>query len=146
MAQTGVRVDPFGNFNFLVEIDGIAQASFTECSGLDSTVEAIEYREGGDNRRARKLPGKTSHSDITLKRGLTASTELWDWHKAIIQGKIQRKNGSIVIYDLDNVKEVGRWNFVNGWPSKWEGPSLNATGNEVAVETLVLAHEGLERA
>ena len=77
MAQTGQRVDPYRNFNFLVELDGIAQAQarFTECTGLGSTTEVIEIREGGDNTTVRKLPGKTSYSDITLKYGVTDSTD-----------------------------------------------------------------------
>ena len=145
MAQTGQRVDPFRNFNFLIELDGIAQASFTECSGLGSTTEVIENREGGDNVTVRKLPGKNSYSDISLKWGLTDSTELWDWRQQIVDGNIVRKNGSIVVYDLANSTEVARWNFVRAWPTKWEGPSLSAKGNDIAIDTLVLAHEGLTR-
>ena len=80
--------DPYGNFNFLVELDGIAQASFTDCSGLESTTEIIETREGGDNTTVRKLPGKTSYSDITLKWGLTDSTELWNWRQQIVNGTV----------------------------------------------------------
>ena len=145
MAQTGQRVDPFRNFNFLVELDGIAQASFTECSGLSTTTEVIENREGGDNVTVRKLPGKTSYSDISLKWGLTDSTELWDWRQQITDGNIVRKNGSIVVFDLANSTEVARWNFVRAWPTKWEGPSFSAKGNDIAIDTLVLAHEGLTR-
>ena len=145
MAQTGQRVDPFRNFNFLVEIDGIAQASFTECSGLSTTTEVIEHRQGGDNVRVRKLPGKTSYSDISLKWGLTDSTELWDWRQQITDGNVVRKNGSIVVFDLANSTEVARWNFVRAWPTKWEGPSFSAKGNDIAIDTLVLAHEGLTR-
>jgi len=146
MPETGARVDPYRNFNFLVEIDGIAQAKFSECSGLDATVEPVEYREGGDNTTVRKLPGRATYSDITLKWGLTDSDELWQWHKQIIHGNVLRKNGSIVVYDLANATEVARWNFVNGWPTKWEGPSFNATASEVAIETLTIAHEGIDRA
>lgn len=146
MAQTGQRVDPFRNFNFLVELDGIAQASFTECSGLSTTTEVIENREGGDNVTVRKLPGKTSYSDISLKWGLTDSTELWDWRQQIVDGNVVRKNGSIVVFDLANSTEVARWNFVRAWPTKWEGPNLSAKGNDIAIDTLVLAHEGLTRA
>ena len=146
MAQTGQRVDPFRNFNFLVEIDGIAQASFTECSGLSTTTEVIEHRQGGDNVRVRKLPGKTSYSDISLKWGLTDSTELWDWRQQITDGNIVRKNGSIVVFDLANSTEVARWNFFQAWPSKWDGPALNAKGNDISIETLVLAVERLQRA
>ena len=146
MPQTGVRVDPFRNFNFLVELEGISQASFTECSGLGATTEVIEMREGGDNTTVRKLPGKTTYGNITLRWGMTDSTELWQWREQVIQGSVLRKNGSIVVYDLSNHEEVARWNFVAAWPTEWEGPGLNATGSEIAVETLVLAHEGITRA
>jgi phage tail-like protein len=145
MAQTGQRVDPFRNFNFLIELDGIAQARFTECSGLGSTTEIIETREGGDNATVRKLPGKTSFSDITLKWGLTSSNELWAWRQQVVDGTVIRKNGSIVVYDLGNRTEVARWNFVSAWPTKWEGPTFSAKGNDIAIDTLVLAHEGVAR-
>jgi phage tail-like protein len=143
---TGVVADPYRNYNFMVEIDGIAQGSFMECSGLDATTETIEYREGGDNLTVHKLPGKTTYGDITLKWGVQATKELWTWRKQVIQGQVQRKNGSVVLYDLTNSKEVARWNFVRGWPSKWEGPHLDAKGKDVAVETLTIAHEGIDRA
>jgi phage tail-like protein len=146
MPQTGERLDPFRSFNFLVELDGIAQGSFTECSGLGSTTEVIENREGGDNVTVRKLPGKTTYSDISLKWGSTSSTELWEWRLQIMQGTVVRKNGSIVVYDLANRTEVARWNFHRAWPTRWEGSALNARGAEVLIETLVLAHEGLTRA
>ncbi len=146
MAQTGQRVDPFRGFNFLVELDGIAQASFTECTGLGSTTEVIENREGGDNVTVRKLPGKTSYSDISLKWGMTASTELWEWRQQITVGNVVRKNGSIVVFDLANTTEVARWNVLRAWPSRFEGPALNARGTDIAINTLVLVHEGLTRA
>jgi len=146
MSQTGARVDPFRSYNFLIEIDGISQASFIECSGLEATTEVIETREGGNNTTMAKLPGKTSYSDVTLKWGLTASNELWQWRQDVINGTVKRRNGSIVIYDLSNKTEVARWNFVAAWPTKWDGPSLNAKGNDIAIETLVLAHEGITRA
>jgi len=143
---TGAVVDPYRNYNFLVEIDGIAQASFMESSGLDATTESIEYREGGDNTTVRKLPGKTSYGDITLKWGVNVSKELWAWRKQVIDGTLQRKNGSVVVYDLNNSTEVARWNFVRGWPVKWEGPHFDAKGKDIALETLTIAHEGIDRA
>jgi phage tail-like protein len=146
MAQTGQRVDPFRAFNFLVELDGLAQASFTECTGLGSTTEVIENREGGDNVTVRKLPGKTSYSDISLKWGMTASDELWEWRQQIADGLVVRKNGSIVLFDLANTTEVARWNFLRAWPSRFDGPALNARGSDIAISTLVLVHEGLTRA
>lgn len=146
MANTGERVDPLRNFNFLVEIDGIAQGSFSECTGLSSTTEVIENREGGDNTTVRKLPGKTSYSDISLKWGLTSSRLLWDWRQQIVDGLVVRKNGSIVVFDLANAVEITRWSFIRAWPTKWEGPVFNAKGSDLAIDTLVLAHEGLSRA
>jgi phage tail-like protein len=147
MPQTGQRVDPYGSFDFLVELDGIVRASFTEASGLDSTIDVTEYREGGDNETMRKLPAKTKYSNITLKYGSTDDHELYDWHRQWIKGDpaAKRKNGSIVLLDRTGQERV-RWNFVNAWPVKWTGPSFNAKNNDVSIETLELAHEGLERA
>ncbi len=140
------RKDPYRNCNFLVEIDGITQAGFTDCSGLGSTTEPVEYREGGDNSTPRKLPGQTKYTNISLKWGLTDSHELYDWYRKVVTGKTERRNGSIVVLDADGVTEVVRWNFFNAWPTKMEGPSFSAKGSEIAIETLEIAHEGVERA
>jgi phage tail-like protein len=139
--------DPYVNFNFLVEIDGITAAGFQEASGLDSSIEVIEYREGGNNITVRKYPGQVKYSNVTLKRGLTDNTELYDWHKQWADGDpaAPRKNGSIVLCDRQG-QEQARWNFFNGWPSKWTGPGLNAEQNDIAIESLEIAHEGLARA
>jgi phage tail-like protein len=141
---TGVIPDPFGNYNFHVEIDGITRAAFQEASGFDSTIDIIEHREGGENTTVRKLPGMTKYSNISLKWGITDDRELYDWHRRIVQGDMERKNGSIVLLDRRG-EEVARWNFVRAWPSKWDGPDLNAEGTDVAIEMLELAHEGIER-
>ena len=138
------RNDPYKAFNFLVEIDGIAHAVFSEVTGLESETAVIEYRAGGENV-VRKLPGLTKFGNITLKRGITQDAELWNWRKSIIDGDIDRRNGSIVLLD-DKRSPVVRWNFHNGWICKWEGPALSAKSNEVAIETMEIAHEGLELA
>jgi phage tail-like protein len=138
------RVDPYKDYRFQVEIDGIAQSRFLECSGLGSEVAVIEYREGGDPTAVRKLPGRASFSDITLKRGITESHDLYDWHRALLQGQNDRRNGSIRLLD-DEGAEVVRWVFNEAWPRKYEGPSLNAMGNEVAIETFVITCESMER-
>jgi len=140
---TGDRRDPFRSFNFAVEFDGITRMGFRECSGLDASQDPIEYREGTEGLTARKLPGLNKYSNITLKWGMTDDAEMWDWRKKAMTGKIERKNGSIVLLD-DTGTEKMRWNFREAWPTKWTGPSFNATGNEVAIETLEIAHEGLE--
>lgn len=142
---TGQRVDPYSGFNFLVEIEGITRAAFQEVSGLDATIEVTEYREGGELTNVRKLPGLTTYSNVVLKRGVTDDRDLYDWHRAAVGGDVQRQTGSVVLLDRRG-EEVARWNFREAWPTKWEGPALNATANEVAIETLELAHEGIERA
>jgi phage tail-like protein len=142
---TGTRNDPYRGYNFLVEIDGITQAGFQEVSGLDASTDAIEYREGNDPNHARKLPGLNKYTAITLKRGVTDSSELWKWYQTVADGKAERRNGSIVLLD-DTGQEKLRWNFANAWPSKWSGPSFNSTGNSVAVESLEISHEEVKRA
>lgn len=142
---TGSRTDPFRGFNFLVEIDGITRAAFRECSGLDTTQAPIDYREGGDPLRTRKLPGLNTFSNISLKRGITTDTELWEWREKAATGNVERKNGSIILLN-EKGEEKLRWNFVDGWPTKWAGPTFNATANEVAIETLDIVHEGITKA
>lgn len=138
------RVDPYKNFRFLLEIDAITQAGFSDCSGFGSKVEVVEYREGGDAPTVRKLPGKNSYPDITLKWGVTDSRELYDWHLAAVNGKIERKNGSIILLD-DVGQEKVRWNFFTAWPSSYDAPDFSAKGNDVAIDTLILSCERLER-
>ena len=140
----GDRNDPYKSYNFLVEIDGITRAGFRECSGLDTTQDPIEYREGTDSLTSRKLPGLVKYSNISLKWGITDDAELWEWRLKIMEGKVERKNGSIVLLD-DTGEEKARWNFVEGWATKWTGPALNATGAEVAIEALDIAHEGVTK-
>ena len=142
---TGDRIDPYRAYYFQVELDGINRAGFRECSGLDSSQDPIDYREGNDDLTTRKLPGLVKYSNITLKWGITDDAELWDWRKKAMEGKIERKNGSIVLMD-DTGEEKLRWNFREGWASKWTGPSFNATGNEGAIENLEITHEGVDKA
>jgi phage tail-like protein len=138
------REHPYTVFNFRVEIDGIAAASFAEVCGLESETAVIEYRTGdARTNTSLKLPGLTTFANIVLKRGITRDTALWQWRKAIVDGNPDRRNGSIVMLD-ETHNPVLRWSFRNGWPCKWEGPCLDAGKNEVAIETLEIAHEGLE--
>ncbi|WP_046867564.1 phage tail protein [Microvirga massiliensis] len=143
MAQTGKRVDPFVNFNFLVVIDGISRAAFHEVSGFDSSIDVIEHREGG-KLTVQKLPGLAKFGNITLKWGITSDRQLYEWHRAAVDGNLQRKNGAIVCLDRQG-NTVATWNFSDAWPSKYDAPDFNAEGNDVAIETLELVHEGLER-
>lgn len=139
------RVDPYRGLYFLVEIDGITQAGFQECSGLDSATGSVDYREGPDPNHVRKLPGLNTFSPISLKRGITDSDELWKWRLTVVEGRTERRNGSVVLLDETGAEKI-RWNFTNAWPSKWTGPAFNSTGNAIAVETLEITHEELARA
>jgi len=143
---TGQRVDPYGGYNFKVEWDGIIQAGFKTCSGLESAQDTGDYREGTDRSlNKRRLPGLLTSANLTLGRGISDNHELWDWRNDIIQGKATRKNLSVILMD-DQGHERRRWNFVNCWPSKWTGPSLDATSAEIAIESLEIAHEGISMA
>jgi phage tail-like protein len=136
------KSDPYSPYNFYVEWNGIIHAGFRECSGLNSTQTAGEYREGTDPLTVRKLPGLITYNNITLRRGTTNNDELWQWRSKIMKGNVERREVSIVLLD-DTGKEKIRWNLTNCWPVTWSGPDFNATSNEVAVETLELAHEGI---
>jgi phage tail-like protein len=137
------RVDPFANYDFLVEIDGVTTAGFSECHGLEADVDVIEYREGNEINTVRKIPGLARYSPIVLKRGMTQDKSLWQWFKQVLNGNVQRASGAIILLDSER-NPVLRWQFREGWPSKWEGPSLNGKGNDIAIETLEIQHEGLD--
>ena len=138
-----VRKDPYRGYNFRIELDNTAVASFRECSGLSLTTDAVDYREGTDKPLSvRKLTGLRKYTNITLKRGYTDNQDLWKWYKNIVNGVPDRRNGAVVLQDEQH-KDVLRWNFDNGWICKWEGPTLNATGNDVAIENIEICHEGV---
>jgi phage tail-like protein len=138
------RKDPYRNFRFRLEIDGITQAGFSEVTGFDSTVEPTDYREGSDPTHVRKLTGLTKYGPVSLKWGVTDSTELHDWHEQIIDGTILRKNLAIVIMDELGASKA-RWEISEAWPSKYHAADLNAKGNDVAIETMEIVHEGVKR-
>ena len=140
------RKDPYNGFNFAVEIDGLTRAGFKTCGGLDSSTTATKYREGTDPTLGhRQIPGLRSHASITLARGITDDRELWDWREKVARGKGKeaRKSISIILRD-DEGNEKVRWNISNAWPTKWSGPSFDATSDATAIETLEIAHEGVE--
>ena len=142
----GDRKDPYRSYQFLVEIDGHHARGLPGVLGARiRRQDAIEYREGNEALTTRKLPGLVKYSNISLKWGITDDAELWAWRNKVVSGKIERRNGSIILLDDTGAEKV-RWNFREAWPTKWTGPSFNATGNDVAIETLEIAHEGLVKA
>lgn len=138
------RLDPYTGYNFAVELDGITRAGFRECSGLENSQNAGEYREGTDkNPSVRKLPGLVTHSDITLSRGITSDIKLWEWREKVMKGVVERHDISITLLDDGGNAKI-TWNLFDCWPRQWTGPSLNATADDVVVEQLVLAYERIE--
>lgn len=143
----GDRKDPYRNFRFLVEIDGIVQAGFSEVSIPDASSEVIEYREGNEPTTVRKLPGLEKYGNVTLKWGITHSMELYEkWRKPVEEGKMKdaRKNVAVILMDEEG-NPGARWEFENAWPSKYDAPELSAKGTDVAVETLEIVHERMRR-
>jgi phage tail-like protein len=141
----GVRpLPPYLTFNFAVEIEGLLVGGFTEVTGLESTIEVEEYREGGVNGFAHKLPGKTSYANLVLKHGLTGIGSLWDWYHHTTEGAIYRRNGTIMLLSARQIP-VMWWNFRNALPVRWTGPTFDASSDEVGFEALELVHEGLTK-
>lgn len=144
------RVDPIRNFRFQLEIDNVTRAGFAEVAIAETTVEAIDYREGIDPPHVRKLSGLTKYGAITLKGGLTTganSLELFKWHSDVSAGLIseRRKTVAISILEESGKTEVARFVVTDAWPSKYDPSDLNAKGNEVLIELLELQNEGYER-
>jgi phage tail-like protein len=132
-------------FNFNVEIDGVVVGGFSEVPDLQTEPAPIEYRTGAEDITVRKIPGLREYPNIVLKRGYTTSCELWEWRKTAINGRTDRRSGYITLLYEARQKAM-EWKFWEGWPSKWDGPALNAKNNEVRIETLEIAHEGLKLA
>ena len=140
------RDDPFRNFRFRIEINGVVEAHFSEVAIGETTTEAIDYREGTEPTHVRKLPGLTKFGNITLKRGVTDSQAIYNWHKAIMDGKIGENRKSIAIIVIDEAGgDRARFVISEAWPTKYDPSDLNGKGNEVFIEVLELVNEGIER-
>lgn len=136
------ETDPFASYNFLVESGGVLQGGFSECTGLGSETDAIDYREGRDDIVVRKLPGLKKFGNVTLKRGVTTGQDFFEWRKSVEDGDIDRKDISIILLNEKRQEQV-RYNLAAAWPVKWTGPEFKAGANEVAVESLEIVHEGV---
>jgi phage tail-like protein len=135
---------PYMAYRFVIIIDGIIEAGFTDVSGLDVTTQVEEYREGGENNYVHKLPKETTFGNITLKKGIADTSHLWDWHMYIVSGIIRRKNISIqLLNDQSNPDGPYKvWNFQGAYPVKWVGPEFKADSNAVAFQSIELVHRG----
>lgn len=140
------RVDPLQNFRFRVEIDNIATAAFSEIAIGPMSVEVIEYREGTDPPHVRKIAGLNKAGDVTLKRGVTQSLDLYRWFQQVTAGELANNRRKVVIVLMDGAgNDAARFVVSEAWPTKYESSDLNGKGNEVCIETLELANEGIER-
>ena len=157
LSQTGLRLDPVLNHNFLISlIDSssnlgslvstvvfdVLAGGFMECSGIEMSMQPEEYKEGGNNGRVLKFPSRVTWTNLTLKKGIAASTSLWDWHYGFVEGKGKRRDGVIILQsDLHVPNNI--WSFRRGLPVKYTGPAMNATQSNVAIEAIEIAHEGI---
>lgn len=160
LGAVGLRLDPLMAYNFTInlidtsstmaKLKSIAMSAitdtllggFSECSGLDMSLEVEEYKEGGRNGAVLKFPTRVTWAPIVLKHGMGAGSSLWDWHYDFAIGKGKRKDGIITLLnDLHMPSHI--WHFRRGLPTKYTGPSLAAGQNTVAIEGIEIAHEGL---
>jgi phage tail-like protein len=146
MADT--QKDPLVSAWFGLEFQGQVTGAFRECTGLGSENEVVEYKASGPKGEQviKKVPGRLKWNNITLKRGITDSMDMWKWRKLVEEGEMTeaRKNGTVTMFNQKG-DPIAKWDFFNAWPSKLNGPGANAANNEVAVEELEITHEGYER-
>jgi phage tail-like protein len=155
--SVGQRKDPILGYNFAVTLQdsstavatisvaiGLApQAGFSECSGLELSMQPEEYKQGGENNTVRKFPSRVAWTNIKLRRGIAVSNDLWEWFYSFVEGRGKRRDGIISLRN-DQQEAVRVWKFVRGLPVKYSGPSLNAGQSQVAIEEIEIAHEGLK--
>src|SRR5579859_1490973 len=153
--SNGKRDDPYMAYNFLITLvdsgsnassstqKGSAVGGFSECNGLEASIQTEDYQEGGNNSTTLKFPKHIAYTNIRLKRGIVVSDDLWNWFNDFIEGKGKRKDGTITLRD-EQQKAVKTWRFKRGIPVKWTGPTLNAMQSQVAIQELEIAHEGLK--
>jgi len=146
-AKANQRKDPFGNYRFRVEINGMAQANFFEIILPESANDVIEVRDGTDaSSTVRKQAGLLRYSNLILKAGLTSSMDLYSWRKMVEQGKVSqaRRNVAVVLMD-EEFNEAAKWEFTNAWPAKYKASDLNGEGSEIAIEMLEVVFESMQR-
>jgi phage tail-like protein len=138
------RENPYGNFNFVVAVDGLDEAGFAEVELPAAEIETIEYREGSDRSSGtRKLPGRVRYGNLVLRRGVSGRLDLWQWFEAMRSGQADRRNVTVTLLD-ETRTPVQQWRFRDAWPVKYDPSDLNGTGNEVVIELLELAVESID--
>lgn len=143
MPVPGERRQVNSAYYFVVEIGKARSSYFRSVSGLKSEAEVVPMQEGGRNDTELRLIGRTKYPNLILKHGF-AGPELFNKRQTFVQGPGERFNGRIIQMGPNN-QEMFRWQFAKGWICKWEGPEFDASKNEISVETIEIAHEGLAR-
>lgn len=138
---------PYRNIRFLLEIDEVAKAGFATCRQPESHTDVIEYREGTDPPTVRKLGGLNRYGRVVLRSGVTDdSRELFEWRQLVEHGTVDEARRTAAVVLLDREGNAGaRWELTDAWPATYQAPRLDATGEDVAVESLELVCEGFER-
>jgi phage tail-like protein len=144
MAETGTRADPPVAFRFTVKFDNMAPIGFSDCSGLQSEIETLEYAEGGLNTHTWKFAGRTKHGNLTFKRGIV-DMQTWKWFQKIASGDFDSRNCTICVKDASGTKDLLEFQHADAFPVKWQGPELAAGQNNLSIETMEVAHQGLVR-
>lgn len=141
------RADPYRQIRFILEIDGLVAAGFSHCDLPAASSGVVEYREGNESPTPRKLPGLNTYGPLVLETGVTdSSIELFEWRTLVEQGKMADARRAVAVTLLDATGEpAARWLFREAWPSRYEAPRLSAMADEVAIERLVVVHEGFGR-
>lgn len=141
---------PYRVFRYVVAIDGIQRASFSEVSGMNMSVNAIEYREGDDLRNTpRKLPGLTSFGNVTFRWGVSDDSDFLDWLHSVAPNNqagptgIVRHNITVSLIDDTGAAKGPVWSLINAWPVTYTIPDLSGMGNEVAIQSIEVCHEGI---
>lgn len=137
------NIDHFFNGRFRIEIEGVVQGAFTQCSGLEAKIDVVQFNDGSD-LVTRKRPGRPGVSNIVLKRGVVDGTELWEWFKSGYDGRVERRAGSVIVCD-DAGSEIYRYNFFEGWPCRWKSLDLRAGEPDSLIEEIEIAVERIER-
>jgi phage tail-like protein len=138
------RNDPVPTFRFTVRFDDLPPGGFSDCTGLTVETEVQDFREGGLNTHTWKFVTRSKQSNLTLKRGIV-NRVLWQWYDDIVNGKMQFRNGTIIVHDPAGEKDALEFQIIHAFPVKWAGSDLSASQNNLAVETVEFAHQGLQR-
>ena len=137
---------PYKKYNYVVAIDGVKQAGFSEVSAADTEVQPIEYREGNAKKMtAVKLSWLVKYGNVTMKWGISDNKEFTDWIKKCEGGETERKKVTIQLMDDKNTEIKAQWELDDAWPTKYTAPDFKALENEVAFESIEFCHEGLSR-